>query len=234
MRSRSFALILLTLTLLFGSSALVFADWHPREYAQTGHSKALKDKRLRAPIDFDLIDHSVLQAAIFYATNEARTAEGLDPLQHEPLLERAAQIHAQRMVALNFFSGENPHDPDLRTPEDRARQLGILNPILTESIATHIGIQARPGEPLHLIDPKTNYFSRTENGPPIPPHTYLSLARGLVKQWMNSPFHRANILSPEAVQLGCGAAFYFDQGFPRFKAVQLFQLDVAVEQIRPY
>jgi hypothetical protein len=41
---------------------------------------------------------------------------------------------------------------------------------------------------------------------------------------MHSPPHRDNILAPEAVELGCGAAFFRDgQGFPKFKLVQVFQ-----------
>ena len=35
--------------------------------------------------------------------------------------------------------------------------------------------------------------------------TYLSSAEALVKQWMNSPGHRANILNPRLTRLGCGA-----------------------------
>ena len=40
---------------------------------------------------------------------------------------------------------------------------------------------------------------------------------------MNSPGHRQNVLSTSAVELGCGASFFWQNGFPAFKAVQNFQ-----------
>jgi uncharacterized protein YkwD len=43
---------------------------------------------------------------------------------------------------------------------------------------------------------------------------------------MNSTDHRKNILAKEALQLGCGVAFFRDGGFndmPTFMAVQNFQ-----------
>jgi uncharacterized protein YkwD len=41
---------------------------------------------------------------------------------------------------------------------------------------------------------------RTANG-----LTYLDCADAIVKQWMNSPGHRANILNSRLSYLGCGA-----------------------------
>ena len=53
---------------------------------------------------------------------------------------------------------------------------------------------------------------------------YLSFAEAVVDFWMYSPKHRDNTLAREAQQMGCGAAFYWDeQGFPKFKTVQVFQ-----------
>jgi uncharacterized protein YkwD len=36
-------------------------------------------------------------------------------------------------------------------------------------------------------------------------HTYWTLAKKLVLQWMNSPGHKANIINPNLTHLGCGA-----------------------------
>jgi uncharacterized protein YkwD len=69
-------------------------------------------------------------------------------------------------------------------------------------------------------------FSYKPGGELLKPHTYLSLGETLIRRWMNSKEHKKNILSAEAVQLGCGISFYTDAGFNDMlscKAVQDFQ-----------
>ncbi len=77
---------------------------------------------------------------------------------------------------------------------------------------------------MYVLPGRRGQFSRTPNGQPIPNHTYRSFAEAVIDFWMSSPKHRENLLAKEALQLGCGAAFFRDdQGFPKFKLVQVFQ-----------
>jgi uncharacterized protein YkwD len=142
-------------------------------------------------------------------------------------LERSAFLHAKSMVEQNFFAHENPYDETRKTPELRGRLAGIKNPLVAENIATHFGIKYEAGAPVYPIDRTLGTFSYSGEGALIPNHTYLSFAEAIVKQWLDSPGHRRNLLSKDARQLGCGAYFYRDPDFhnmPNFKAVQNFQL----------
>ena len=99
-------------------------------------------------------------------------------------------------------------------------------PKIAENIATNFGITYRAGTSVYPRDRVNGTFSYTPSGAIIPNHTYLSLADALVTQWMNSPGHRANILSTNAFQLGCGLYFYHDSSFynmMKIKATQNFQ-----------
>jgi uncharacterized protein YkwD len=191
-----------------------------------------KDPSLSEVINLDAPDLDRLEAAIFFATNEARVREKLPALAHHPALTRAASIHAHRMVEGRFFAHDNPNDLDLRTPTDRARQVGIANPTLAENLASEFALQYVPGSPIYAVDPATFHFSLKPGGPAIPVHSYLSLADSVVRQWLYSAPHEENLMFEDIVETGVGVALSTDEGFPRFKIVQLFQWDEHVRALR--
>ncbi len=80
------------------------------------------------------------------------------------------------MALENFFAHENPHDPAKHTPWQRMETRGLKSGERAENIAM-----------------------RTTNG-----LTYLAFADEMVKMWMNSRSHRASILNPRLLFLGCG------------------------------
>jgi uncharacterized protein YkwD len=185
-----------------------------------------EDPRFQKAIQFDEIDYPRLHQAIFYATNWVRARHGLAPLAHHPLLEKAARRYAKRMVKRNFMAHEDPYAAEsLRTPEQRLRAAGVVNPMPAENLASHFGIQYQAGEQVYRLPGRKGRFSRTPKGQPIPNHTYRSFAESVVDAWMSSPGHRANVLAEQALQLGCGADFFWENNsFPKFKVVQLYQL----------
>lgn len=187
------------------------ADW--RSYSEM--------KLFQEPIEFGSFDKSRLNAACYHETNARRVSHGLKALPYHEALESTAQIYAEVLVRDNFFAHTHPTNSSLRTLEDRGRAAGILNPKLAENIAITIAIPYRSGDPVYPRG--TGRFSYTPDGPVIPAHTYASFAKELLDQWMNSPGHRQNVLSSSAVALGCGASFFWQNGFPAFKAVQNFQ-----------
>ena len=144
---------------------------------------------------------------------------------YEKKLEESATIHCNSMISEDFFDHINPKSKVLKTPNDRARFVGISNPFLAENIIETFVLQYTAGDPVYP-GPK-GVFRYKPDGEPIPPHTYLSLGEALIDAWMNSPHHRDNILSKKAIQLGCGTAFYRNKDFndmPTVMATQNFQL----------
>ena len=136
------------------------------------------------------------------------------------------------MADAQFFDHEDPEIDSLRTPTDRARAVGIDNPKIAENIITDMAMLYESGEPVYPIDAQAGLFSRSPGGPALPRHTYRSLAESMLKRWLDSAGHRANILSVSAIQLGVGSAFTRTNGFPTFIVAQEFQ-HVQPVQVRP-
>ncbi len=213
--------------LFYYATAFPQSHWRFSDYQTTTHKNFRSNKLFEQTIAFNKIDYPLLHAAIFFVTNEARVKNKRPPLAFALALERAAYHHSKRMVEQDFFGHENLFDKTRKTSQQRGRLAGIKNPMLTENIATHFGIQYKANAPIYPVDPLKGTFSYEPGGPLIPAHTYLSFAEAIVKQWMDSPGHRENILNKNALQLGCGAYFYYDREFhnmPKFKATQNFQL----------
>lgn len=202
---------------------LVLASCSPQEKYTTDASVAetLESDRLDARISLEKFDTYRLNAAIFWATNEARAAEGLKPLEHHSVLEEEATKYAVRLVKLNALSHSDPETG--ASPQDRLTAAGVANPLPSENIATNVLIQMGDGQEVYEIDASRGLFSTEPRGKPIPFHTYTSLGRAFVKNWLDSPGHRRNLLDDEAVQLGCGVALDRSQQFPVVIGVQKFQ-----------
>jgi uncharacterized protein YkwD len=182
------------------------------------------EKSFNDTLDFNNIDLLRLNAILFYITNEIRARHKLQVLEYAKELEEAAAMHSRDMVNLEFFSHDNPYDPKKKTPNDRSFLSGVLNPYIAENIAEDFGLQYKSGSNIYI--PGKGKFSYEPEGELILPRTYLSLAGSLVERWMNSPEHRKNILSPDALQMGCGTYYFTDPQFndmPTFMATQNFQ-----------
>ena len=208
--------------------------WDAEDYQRLTHRTFRHEVIFQLPLDFENLDYARLQAAIFYETNAVRVRHHRSVLTHRPVLEQVARQYAQRMVRADFFDHDDPYTVILRTVEDRVRKAGVINPLPSENLAIYFGIQYKPRVPAFPLRGQPRQFSWSRNGPAIPNHTYASLAQTVVDFWMHSPPHRDNLLAPEAVELGCGAAFFRDgQGFPKFKLVQVFQWYEPVRWKRP-
>jgi uncharacterized protein YkwD len=182
------------------------------------------EKSFNDTLDFDHIDLPRLDAILFYATNEIRAEHKLPVLEYAKELEDAAAMHSRDMVIHDFFGHDNPVDLHKKTPNDRALKSGIKNPYIAENIAEDFGLQYKSGTQVYILG--EGKFSDEPEGDLIPPKTYLSLAGSLLERWMNSPEHKKNILSPDALQIGCGTYFFHDAQFndmPTFMATQNFQ-----------
>lgn len=176
-------------------------------------------------INFSNINYPLLNAAIFFTTNEIRIKYGRLALRYHPALEACAQMHSTDMANNKYLSHYNQKVSEKKTPNDRAVFHGITNPYLAENIAEEFGLQYSAGKEVYT--PAKGVFSYRPGGKPIKPHSYLSIAEALLSAWMHSPPHRKNILSKDALQLGCGSFLHINNNFnymPSFKATQNFQL----------
>jgi uncharacterized protein YkwD len=219
---KGFALINILLTICVSENAQQKSndDYYTR--LTVDHFR--NDISFNQQIDFVHPDYARLNAAIFFVTNEQRLQYRLNLLAYSAQLEETASMHSKDMYDGNFFGHTNPGDRKKRTPNDRARIAGILNPYLAENIATAFGLEYEQDRDVVAKGPgKFSYPNKEEL---IPPRTYLSVADALLKSWMNSEGHRRNILSDKALQLGCGTYMFHDKNFnlmPTFIATQNFQ-----------
>lgn len=178
-------------------------------------------------IDLRQIDYPTLQAACFLASNEARNSHGQPAVAHHPLLESAARDYAVTMAREKFLAHEHPTDASQKDPEVRAKNAGIPNPFIAENIALIQSYPVPDGQPVYV---RESGFSLTADGPLIGPHTYRSAAEAAVQGWLKSPGHRRNLLSADALELGCGAALTSQGDMPMFILVQKFQLYEKISQ----
>ena len=151
-------------------------------------------------IDVQHFQAGLLAQEVFRETNAIRAREGLAALKPEARLAAAASEQAA-VLALRIHSGhDNPlaHHGD---PYARVLQEGLPAGQVGENAAT-----------LGTRDSATN---RT--------YTYREMAAVIVQAWMDSPGHRANLLSPAFHYLGCGTrAAYLLRDNPVVYAIQDF------------
>lgn len=218
--------------LLFGCMLMV-----PKVMAQSDYySYTLRNFRkadsFKEVIDIKNPDLKRLNAVLFFITNETRVKQKSSILSYHPLLEKAAVIHSNEMVKRNFFNHFNVESEELNSPKDRARYAGISNPYIAENIAEGFVLRYKVGTPVYPSG--KGIFRYDLKDDPIAAHTYLSLGESILKDWMNSPQHRSNIISKKAVQLGCGTAFFLKDDFndmPTVYATQNFQLHESVDDV---
>ncbi len=184
----------------------------------------------RARIDANSVDYSLLQAAIFFYTNQFRASKNLKPLAYQPNLSKASQYHTRQMGDKHFYDHINRVNRNMRTALDRARNFGFLGGAVGENIALEFLLDYKAEASYwHQTTPngiKYYYGDSGSNKGYIPAHTYLSLGKSIVLAWINSPGHRANMLNKEFKFLGVGVCLEPEtQGnanIPRIFAAQLF------------
>lgn len=152
--------------------------WKREMYLQVNLSNFRKQAIFHQKIDFEDIDYGLMNACLYFLTNEQRVQQGLKPLNYAAQLEIAAWHHSKQMHQSDFIAHINPKNIHRKTKDQRGRLAGISNPFITENLASRKGL--------------------------LGGNTYLEVAEIFVKQWINSPSHSKNIFSDKAVQMGCG------------------------------
>ncbi len=197
--------------------------WNDKMYQEYDYKSFKKLPAAAKTIDFKNIDYPLLHAALFYATNEQRAKHKVATGRHSPVCEKAAYGHSVDMVRGDFFS-HTSKIKNKKTVMDRMKLAGYKTGGVAENIAITFALQYEAGKPVYTPSQNDGYFSYTYKGEPIQNHTYLSIAKAALVQWMNSPGHRANILEGFAY-FGCGGYLIpsiSKDKIPKFKLTQNF------------
>lgn len=132
----------------------------------------------KVQVSLSEVNPRILNAAVFWVTNEQRLRDGKTILNYNEALETSAFFHAKYMFDTKKITHENRDDFSRRSPGNRAGLAGVENPYIAENCL---------------------YFTDYDA-----PYSYLKLAEKIVGMWMKSPPHKANILSEKGLEMGCG------------------------------
>ncbi|QMW00661.1 CAP domain-containing protein [Spirosoma foliorum] len=156
------------------------------------------------PIALDKPDTLLLDIALFQATNEARRQAGLSPLLYDRALYQAARNHAQSMIDHNYYGHEDFYNLSELTVQKRIGKQTNQFERFAENIGQYQTIDT-PDWFCARLNKRTHQYEYmdSQTSQIFQPYTYASYARYAVKQWINSPHHRANLLNPLFTHVGC-------------------------------
>jgi uncharacterized protein YkwD len=200
------------------------SQWSPRLYGVYNHQNYRDFPPFNDPIDLQAVDYPLINAALFFESNRARVANGLEPLAWNLQLEITAYNHSLFMVD-QFEFAHYSGDSSRRSPGDRAALAGVSNPAVQENLGINFALDYIENTPYYVHgDGVFSYDNDPDH--PLRVLSYSEFAQRAVRLWMQSFSHRRNLLSENAVQLGTGAFLFRDANagyFPKFRTTQNFQ-----------
>ena len=180
-----FPICLLIALPLSGFGQIGLFQWNDLQYGRFTTDSFLRLPVVNQLIDPAKVDYPLLNAAIFYRTNQERVRHGIVEFHHSSALENAASGHSKDMFTHDFFSHTSPV-PGKESMGKRLAQEGVP-----------IGVWAE------------NIYYMMNDG-----LTYWSAADRMVSGWMKSQGHRENILERSVFYLGCGTWVTPDREWP--------------------
>jgi len=152
-----------------------------------------------------VLDPAALAQEIHIQVNAVRTRHGLTPLAWKDRLAEVALAHSRDMADHAYFGHTNRRGEDAG---DRARQAGLsdrarVGAYVVEGVGENLFMthHFRAYEVFTQADGQQTYLFEWK--------TQQEIAQEAVARWMQSPAHRANLLSPlyhgEAIGVGHSA-----------------------------
>lgn len=176
-------------------------------YDQVTAAEFAKRDDARQPINPQKFDGKLLSAAIFHRTNAVRLEHGLPSVTWNAQAAEAARKHSEAMARGDYLSHGTPDQKRNLSPYERLQNEDLKPRFASENIAFNFLLRYQSGKPFFTREENGNtVFSYEPDGEALSPHTYVSFAEDIVRQWMDSPPHRKNLLSKEPTGLGVGAA----------------------------
>lgn len=149
---------------------------------------------------------STWSKALLLATNEARCKQRRGTLRGNSGLVKAAATHSRNMSRTQTFSHKTRVSGS-QTMRKRIRGAGVRYRRAAENISRLPAFQFRFDQNFRIVDRNNCVFHYAGTNRRVPQQTYESLAKVVVKQWMNSPGHRKNMLLGGIDKMGGGVAF---------------------------
>ncbi len=168
--------------------------WENKNYKKISQSNFRDNPIFSQNIDKN-IDYGLLNATLFYLSNEYRVKNHKTPLIYNIALEITAWNHAKQMGLFSFFAHENPKDAKRHKLENRGELAGITNPFLAENLA---------------------YVSNEKS------KTYLEICEKFILQWKSKKENLVQLQSDDALEMGCGV-FFFQNRWYAVQVFQSFE-----------
>ncbi|HVZ66071.1 MAG TPA: CAP domain-containing protein [Lacunisphaera sp.] len=203
---RAITSFLLVLVLL----SVGLATTSPRQDEKAAEESP-RQPELQGALEIGSYRPALMASAIFQETNRVRRRAGLRPFRSMPKLDEAADLQAGIGALLPGVDHHNPF-PGLGDIADRVHAVGLEYTLLAENIALTMTLDVTDvggGVTVEGRDANRHYTDE-KTGRTLVPLTYAGFAAVVVKQWMDSPGHRANILNPQLRYLGCSAHWRHD------------------------
>ncbi len=131
----------------------------------------------------DTPDLDTLAAYMLELINVDRVANGLEPVQWDAHAAEVGRLHAQEMANAGYMSHWN---------------LAGLGPDIRYGLS---------GGQTVVMENVYSYYSRYDDGSPVWEVNWSARVQEAQEGLMNSPGHRANILTPEHTHVGVGMAY---------------------------
>ncbi len=177
-------------------------------------------KEVSHQIDPEKVNVELLEAAIFYATNEVRAREKRSTFDYNPILNHSARFHAGYMAKEKTVDHLNRSAKKYKTPFDRTLAFEGDFTAVAENLA-RLPILALGENGQFFVDEKGRVVNKERQVLPV--MTYSQLAHVVVEGWMQSPGHRANIMNDfELLGIGVSEVSFNKDGVPEIYLVQNF------------
>lgn len=202
--------------------ALTFLNpnWTEEEYNNHDYLSFYSREDVNQRINIENFDAGLLEAAIFYASNEVRIKKKKPIFSFHSTLQKSSRIHSSQMEKFDFFDHSNRKNKKLKTLSQRIEKAGGGFLGFGENLAKMN---------IYVLGKKGTYFVNKQGeivnkqGTPLLTKTYKELAVYVVDKWMHSKGHRENILR-DYTFLGCGVSNLISgqDGIPEILITQNF------------
>jgi len=167
-------------------------------------------KKANEPINFKKIDQALFSRVAVEWTNYYRCRAGQDDVRDNKSMSRAASTHSKNMAKYLKLSHET-RAAGQQTLKKRLNKAGIRSKRYSENISQYFVYQTN-SQRFIIKDISTCHFTR--GGQRIPKHTYASLGKLTIKDWVESPAHRRNSLNPNYNLTGAGLSVAYTKDKP--------------------
>lgn len=207
-------------TFIFFAIISFNSGWTAEEYKNYNYKSFYNREDVNQRIALEKFDAGLLEAAVFYATNEVRAKKKKNIFSFDSVLLKSSQIHSSQMEKYDFFDHTNRKNKKLKNLSQRIAKAGGGFIGFGENIAK-VNIYSLGKKGTYFVNKQGEIVNK--QGTPLLIKTYKELAVYVVDKWMHSKGHRENILRDYSY-LGCGVSNLISgkDGIPEILITQNF------------